>query len=91
MYTLMSYCFRRRTRGSFGLPMSRKTMTPRYGMRKMASNQAIPAVGRRLRGTTMTAMTRMMKSRTRAVMPSQFQENSIVMSPIRSGAEAPAY
>ena len=71
MYRSTSACFSRRCLGSFGLPMSRKKKTPRNGMKKMARSQAMPAVGRRLRGTTMTAMmrtTRSMASRTPAMM-----------------------
>src|SRR5690606_34139136 len=42
--------------------MMRKRITPTYGMKKMARSQAIAAVGRRLRGTTMIAMMRMVMS-----------------------------
>ncbi|BDZ55437.1 hypothetical protein GCM10025870_25100 [Agromyces marinus] len=53
-----SACFVRRAFGSFGFPISRKKKTPSHGMKKIASSHAMPAVGRRFRGTTTTATMR---------------------------------
>ena len=51
------------------------------GMKKIASSHAMPAVGRRLRGTTMTAMTRMTRSMTTiAASDERSAPASVVMS-----------
>jgi hypothetical protein len=62
MISLMRSCLSRRDFGSFGLPMSRNRKTPMYGMKKIASSHAIAAVGFRLRGTTIKAVTRTTRS-----------------------------
>ena len=62
------------------------------GTKKMASSQAMPAVGRRLRGTMMTAMTRMTMSMTMIAAATIAVTCVVVMSiVIRRGVRARAW
>ena len=68
MRASMRACSSIRDFGSLMLPITRNRMMPTNGMRKIASSQAMAAVGLRCRGMKMSASTLMARSTKKAIV-----------------------